>query len=202
MARPSAARRLALAALLLAACRGGDGPVGPAGPQGAEGPVGPQGPVGTANVISGRDTITEADWSSTTVQWSFFSPSFGSLASASMRYADIPVPALTARVLEDGAVLAYITPDLDYDFFVAMPFNFTVSSPTYRRVLDFEPRPGVLRVLFYHAPLEGSVTPPSPLTIAQPTRIVRWVIIPPAVGLQGALTHLPDEAWVGPSARP
>ena len=46
------------------------------------------------------------------------------------------------------------------------------------------------------------MTPPSPLTIAQPTRIVRWVIIPPAVGLQGALTHLPDEAWVGPSARP
>lgn len=209
-------RRLGLGTLLvipalvaLSACSGDQGPTGPAGPQGPEGPQGIQGPVGNANVISGRVTLTEADWSASTTFYGFqINPTTG-LFWEDARWADVDVPEITTDVVDDGAVLMWITTEFELDGFLPLPVRFTRNTSTaytwsyYARISE-----GSIRLLFLHERLDPAVSPPSPLDTTQPDRILRWVIIPPAaaaaaetlpvhLGADATIQALADQGFEG-----
>lgn len=167
----------------LGACEGPTGPEGPQGPQGIQGPVGPQGPIGNANVISGRVTLTDGDWSTGTTQFSYNNAPGSHIFSVQARYSDVAVSDLTLDVINNGAVLLWLTPSISQPtVFASIPyrFRFIITSTTYYWVHDAIVSEGNIRFLFFYEPLDASTTPPSPLATTQPDRIYRWVIIPPA----------------------
>ncbi len=184
---------------LLAACEGPTGPEGPQGIQGIQGQEGPQGPIGNANVISGRVTLTEADWSTTTVQLRFNTSPGTYFYAIPARYADVAVSDLTLDVINNGAVLLYTAPDdARPNEFVPLPYRFRFIDTTvgYYRVLDARVQEGNIRFYYYYEVLDANVTPPSALEATQPDRVFRWVIIPPAAA--STLSTLPLAA--GPDA--
>ncbi len=181
-----AAMMLALVTAL-AACEGSSGPTGPAGPAGPEGPEGAQGeqgPPGTANIISGRTTLTEADWSSSTLSMTFsFSPN-SEIFRAPARYVDVAAPEITSEVYENGAVLVWLNVSNLQEHFAQLPYRFFRNSfNAFTWTYDVVVTEGNLRFLFMHEKLDPAVTPPSPLDVTQPDRVFRWVIIPPAAGI-------------------
>lgn len=195
-------RVLSVAILLavggLAGCKG---PTGPTGPQGAQGPTGPQGiqgPTGNANIISGADTVTNADWSSSTVQFSYATSNSSASFGKPARYVDFSVPADTGATFNSGAVLVWMQRDpvLTPNVYVQLPwlYNYVVGTQEYH--YDLELKPGNIRVLFFIVDLSNPSSTPSPLTPTQATRIYRWVIIPPAAASIAASLNLAE----GPDA--
>lgn len=164
--------------VVLNACSGDQGPTGPAGPQG---PQGIQGPVGNANIISGRTTVTEADWSSDVIFYGFQVDPNVTFFWEDARYADVDVPEMTADVVENGAVLMWMSTEFGLEGFLPIPVRFSRNTTDaftwsyHARVSE-----GAIRLLFLHERLDPSVSPPSPLASTQPDRLLRWVIIPPA----------------------
>ena len=77
---------------LLGACEGPEGPLGPEGPRGPVGPVGEQGPTGSLD-ISAHDVI--------------ISPTDFVEIDETLEAAVYRIPAITERVVAEGAVLAY-----------------------------------------------------------------------------------------------
>jgi hypothetical protein len=171
------------ATTMLAACSGEDGVDGA------------QGPPGTANVISGRDTVANADWSSTTTQIPYSTSNSSASFGKPARFLDLNVPQLTAQVHAGGAVLVWMqsAPVLgDANTFVPLPWNFVfLSSPnTYHYVLDLTP--GRIRVLFFVQNLTDPGIFGDPLAPTQATRIFRWVLIPPAAAAAVQALRLDD----------
>lgn len=155
-----------------------------AGEDGATGPQGLQGPPGTANVISGRDTITNADWSTTTVQGTFNISPGGTIFSKPARFLDINVAQITNSVLSAGAVLVWMQPNpagsgADTTRYAQLPFVFTFITG-FHHIYDPQVTVGRIRVLYFIVDLSNPGTNPDPLAGQQATRIFRWVIIPPA----------------------
>ena len=167
----------------LGACEGPTGPEGPQGPQGIQGVQGPQGPIGNANVISGRVTLTEADWSTNTTQFGYVNGPGSTIFSVPARYSDVAVSDLTLDVINNGAVLLWLTPNTyQPTVFAPIPyrFRFIITTTTFYWVHDALVSEGNIRFLFFYEPLDASTSAPSPLDATQPDRIYRWVIIPPA----------------------
>jgi hypothetical protein len=180
-----------LAVAITAACAGEDG---------QNGATGPQGPPGTANVISGRDTVTNADWSTTTVQGSFNITPGGTSFSKPARFLDINVPAITAPVLSAGAVLVWMQShpggtQVDTTKYVQLPWIFTFVLGSHH-IYEREVTLGRIRVLYFIVDLSNPGTTVDPLAVTQATRIFRWVIIPPAAS--ALVAALPADA--GPDA--
>ncbi|MEX2471118.1 MAG: collagen-like protein [Gemmatimonadota bacterium] len=170
----------------LAACEGSAGPTGPAGPAGPEGAPGVQGPPGTANVISGRVTLTESDWSDNTIQISFPVNPSTYFFRAPARYTDVAVPEITSGVYDDGAVLVWMSVTDRSPHFAQLPYRFFRNTiDDFTRTYDVVITEGNLRFLFLYEKLDPAATLPSPLDITQPDRVLRWVIIPPASGITG-----------------
>lgn len=200
MGRKTGQTPLVLAVIALtAACSGDQGPTGPAGPEGPEGPEGVQGPPGTANIISGRVTLTEADWSASTIFYSFETTPNSAFFWEDARYTDVSVPEISAGVVEDGAVLMWLTTAFDLSEFLPIPIRFSRNTTTaytwsyYARISEEN-----IRLLFLHERLDPAVSPPDPLATTQPDRILRWVIIPPAAAAAAETlpVHLGADATV------
>jgi len=189
---------LFLGAILTAACTGDQGPTGPEGPQGPQGLQGPdgiQGPAGTANVVSGRDTLTEADWSSSTIFYGFqINPSTGFFWEDA-RYVDVAIPEITAAVIDGGAVLFWMSTNFSFTDFKPLPLQFIRNTTNqYTWTYDYLLSEGSVRFLFRHDRLDAAVAPPDPLSTTQPDRIFRWVIIPPAAAPLLATLPIQDGA--------
>jgi hypothetical protein len=175
---PSPLRAAVAALVLLAACTGDAGPVGPAGADGPEGPAGPSGPTGTANVTSGMRLVLSSDWSAGTVQRQFVtSPGFTSF-TASARFVNIPVAAITADVLAGGAILTWLETSLGT--WAPLPFEHRNIISSIVFLYDVEIRQGSLRVLYSRVDLNNPTASQNPLSVTQPDRNFRWVVIPPA----------------------
>jgi hypothetical protein len=147
------------------------------------GKEGPQGPPGTANVISGRDTVSDADWSTTTIQAVVYmvAPTVGYFARPA-RYVDLDVPEIDAAVLGGGEVLVWMQPrgTADSTNYVLLPWTFLWISSSLEYHYDPLVSPGSIRVIYYKVDLNDPTTLISPLSDEQATRIFRWVVIPPA----------------------
>lgn len=177
-------RAAVTALVLLAACTGDAGPVGPAGadgpegPAGPAGPAGPSGPTGTANVTSGIRLVLSSDWSAGTIQRGFrTTPSTTSFA-APARFADIPVAAITADVLAGGAILTWL--ETTSGTWAPLPFEHRNVVSSIASLYDVEIRQGSLRVLYSRVDLNDPTALQNPLSVTQPDRNFRWVVIPPA----------------------
>lgn len=179
-----------LAMTTAVACSGADGAqgpqgaTGPTGPTGAQGPQGPQGPPGTANIISGRDTVTDAEWSTTTTQEVLSTGGGGGSGGKPARFLDLNVPALTTQIHEGGAVLVWmqVNPSgiiQSAESLVQLPWDFVFLTSTQLYHYDLHITPGRIRVLFFIENLSDPSAIISPL-VTQATRIYRWVLIPPA----------------------
>ncbi len=171
-----------LSALLTAAaflsCNGKDGATGPQGPPGNDGVTGPAGPAGTANVISGRDTITDADWSATTTQFGYNISPGTTFYGYPARFVDLSIAQLDSAVLGSGAVLLWM--DKGAGTYVQLPWAFLFVTTARQYNFAHEISLGRVRVYYFVVVLNNPATMIDPLTITQPTRIFRWVIVPPA----------------------
>ncbi|MBL7709788.1 MAG: hypothetical protein JNJ86_11995 [Chitinophagaceae bacterium] len=139
---------------------GATGPTGPTGPQGPTGPTGPQGPAGTANVIYSNWTNFGANQRDTVL--------FG----VRYKYISAAVTSITAAVVDNGAVLAYVRT-------VGLPTEVqTLPSFIPDVALMFEHRPytGRLDIRWYNMTNTG-VAP----TAVGSTNQYRWVVIPGGV---------------------
>jgi hypothetical protein len=130
--------------------------------------------------------VLSADWSANTVQRSFQITPTSTSFSTSARFVDIPVAALTAEVLLGGAVLAWLetTPGV----WAPLPFEHKNISSSIVSAYDVEIRPGSLRLLYSRFDINNPTVSQNPLSLTQPNRNFRWVVIPPAgISLVGAL---------------
>jgi hypothetical protein len=156
---------------------------------------GPTGPPGTANVISGRDTVANADWSGSTVQTGYQSDPGVISFSKPARYLDLSIPQIDSVVAAGGAVLVWMQPD-PYDeptLYVPLPYVFLYIGSGYTYHYEPEILPGKVRVLYYVVDLDNPTSSIDPLAATQATRIFRWVIIPPAAAsLVPALSRQPS----------
>lgn len=159
MRHPKASLLLALTlSILLFACRGKKGDPGPTGPVGPQGPQGVQGPIGTANVIYSA-WFTPTAW--TTPGLSSSSASF-----------DRNAPGITATVISQGTVLAYVQLTGDGGATRPLPTTVNISPSIIFQINYLIPGAGTLR--FTTHDLQGTFTP---LTTNQ----FRYVIIPGGV---------------------
>ncbi|MGH7669323.1 MAG: hypothetical protein ACRENQ_07490, partial [Gemmatimonadaceae bacterium] len=173
-----------VAVAFIVGCKGADGATGPQGAQGTQGTPGvqgPQGPAGTANVISGSDTATDADWSTGTTQIGFSGSNNSTSYGKPARYLDIPVTQLTDSVYNAGAVLVWMQADpvVNPNSLVQLPWDFVFLSATSEYHYDLALTSGNIRVLFFIQNLNDPTDFGNPLGVTQATRIFRWVIVPP-----------------------
>lgn len=164
---------LVTTAVVTAACSGEDGAPGL------------QGPPGTANVISGRDTVSNADWSTTTTQEVLSTGTSSASGGKVARFLDLNVPQLTAAVHDGGVVLVWmqVNPSgviQSAQAFVQLPWDFVFLLASQMFHYDLDITPGRIRVLFFVENLADPSVGIDPLVPVQATRIFRWVIIPPA----------------------
>ncbi len=94
--------------LLLAACEGAEGPVGPPGPPGPSGGPGVQGPPGNANVRTFTFNFDNGD----------------AVFENDLARIPVEIPALSADIVENGAVLAFMQTQNSSWF--AIPYTFGV----------------------------------------------------------------------------
>lgn len=171
------------------------------GEDGRDGAAGMQGPPGTANVISGRDTVSNADWSTTTTQL-VLSTGVGSASGGKpARFLDFNVAALTPEVHERGAVLVWMQvnphgPIQSQQAFMQLPYTFIFLSSNNLFHYFLEITPGRIRTLFLVQDINDPSVFGDPLTPVQATRIYRWVIVPPAAASVLASLRMED----GPDA--
>jgi len=144
-------------------------------------------------------TLTDDDWSSVLIAHYFEHTPNGAYEWERARFANVDVPEISAEVLEDGAVLTWLDTGFGQTNYQPLPVRFIRANNTpYTWSYHAQITEGRIRLLFMHERLDPAVTPPSPLTTVQPDRILRWVIIPPAVTLVAETlpVHLGAEATV------
>ncbi len=137
---------------------GATGGTGPQGPQGPAGPQGPQGPAGTANVIY-SSWFTLTGWHDSTMTDQGF---------CKVDYKD--APGVTASIISNGVVLAYLAPSSSSTFAYPMPWIYTVSNPN----LIVSYRPSVGRMVFYNLQINGGAGG----IVPNPSYVYRYIIIP------------------------
>lgn len=140
---------------------GTTGATGPTGPQGPAGPTGPQGPPGTANVIY-SSWFTLTNWRDSTM-----------LNQGLCKVDHRDAPSLSAAIVSNGVVLAYLAPSSASTFAYPMPWIYTNSNPNI--IVGY--LPSVLKVIFYNKESNsaaGGIVPNS-------AYVYRYVIIPGAV---------------------
>lgn len=151
------------------------GPTGPTGPTGATGPAGPQGPIGTANVIYSA-WFAPVAW--TTPGLSSSSSSFDRTAAG-----------VTASVISQGVVLAYVQLSNDGGVTRPLPATINISSALIFQLNFLIPSAGNLRFTTHN--IAGSFTPAL-------SNQYRYVIIPGGVAggrfVSGAATGYSVEA--------
>ena len=79
-----------------------EGPTGPQGPQGVEGPQGPSGDQGIQGIPGqdGNANVHSYTYDVFTSDWNQVAPNYG---------VDLSVPEITQSILDDGAVLVYLS---------------------------------------------------------------------------------------------
>ena len=190
---------LVVTAIFAVACKGpagATGPQGAQGTQGVQGVQGPTGPTGNANIISGVDTVTDADWSTSTVQ-EYYAVVGGAYGSKPARYLDFAVPQLTGTTYSEGAVLVWMNVPLlsATEGFVQLPWHFLFLSASVEYHYDLNITPGRIRVLFFVQNLANPADFGDPMSVGQGTRVYHWVVIPPAASsLVADLQHEPSPA--------
>jgi hypothetical protein len=136
-------------------CKKKAGPPGPTGPQGPQGVQGIQGPAGTANVIY-SSWFTPAAWTTP------------GLSSSSYSF-DRSAPGVTASVISQGTVLAYVQLTGDGGFTRPLPTTINIT-PSFIYQLNFLiAGAGTLR--FTTHDIQGTFTPGI-------TNQYRYIIIP------------------------
>lgn len=144
--------------IIIGACRGKKGDPGPTGPVGPQGPQGVQGPIGTANVIY-SSWFTPTAWT------------IPGLSSSSASF-DRNAPGITATVISQGTVLAYVQLSGDGGATRSLPATVNISPSIIYQLNYLIPGAGTLR--FTTNDLQGSFTPAT-------TNQFRYVIIPGGV---------------------
>ena len=135
--------------------------------------TGPQG----FTVISGHDTVTEADWSTTAINTILSVPN-GQIVFREARYLDLMVPELDSALINNGAVLVWMRPH-DYGLtYLPLPYSAYANGGPWSYYYRFEVSVGRVRVLFFMIDTTNPTANLSPFTILQGTRVFRWVVIP------------------------
>jgi hypothetical protein len=160
---------LLFSALVISAC---EGDAGPAGPPGAD---------GVANVSSGTFTIAPSAYSN---GFWHFSVDGGTQANPA-KVATVPVPAITADVLSDGAVFVYlrtpVTSTGPAEHWTLLPFHQGGFGGGYLVSIKAAVRAGEIRIGYSHESTSTSA-PPSVYDVVLPTYEFRWVAIQGSVG--------------------
>ena len=135
-----------------------EGPEGPPGPAGPQGPGGTAGTPGTANVTYSAWHVLANAWRDTTI------------AGSAMKVNDEAVTSLTATIISQGAILAYLRISG-----TAYPLPFTnYIGGTVAGTWSYIPQAGrMFYTLFQH----NNTAPPAPLA----TNEYRWIVIPGGV---------------------
>jgi hypothetical protein len=142
-----------------------EGPEGPPGPPGVQGPGGSPGTSGTANVIYSAWHVLANAWRDTTI------------AGSAMKVNDEAVTSLTATVISQGVVLAYLRISG-----AAYPLPFTnYIAATVAGTWSYIPQSGRM---FYTLFLHNNTAPAAPPA----TNEYRWIVIPGGV-LGGRLVN-------------
>ena len=135
-----------------------EGPEGPPGPTGPQGPGGPTGSPGTANVTYSAWHVLANAWRDTTI------------AGSAMKVNDETVTSLTATIISQGVVLAYLRVSG-----TAYPLPFTnYIAATVAGTWSYIPQAGrMFYTLFQH----NNTAPAAPPA----TNEYRWIVIPGGV---------------------
>ena len=177
---------------------GVNGATGATGPQGPQGPIGPQGPqgvtgaTGTANVLSKTITLSNTDWGNN-VRDIIFKNSLSSWIYHTARFVDISEPSITQSVIDNGLVLVYFTPDLEYpNVYANLPFSILdyTQRAFYYHVEFTTPEPGKLRLLYYFSPNNAGDAVPEVAAYTIPTYKFKYVIVPGTVISSSATRNL------------
>lgn len=144
---------------------GATGATGPQGPQGPAGPQGPQGPAGTANVIY-SSWFTLSGWHDSTMT---------DQGLCKVDYKD--ATSITASVISQGVVLAYIAPNAASTFAYQMPFTYTASPQNF--IVSY--RPSVGKMIFYNVITNSNL---GGLNL-NATYVYRYIVIPGGIAGRG-----------------
>ena len=145
---------------------GKEGPEGPPGATGPQGPGGATGAAGTANVIYSAWHVLANAWRDTTI------------AGSAMKFNDEAVTSLTANVIAQGAVLAYLR--IGGTSTYPLPFTNYIGAAV-AGTWSYIPQAGRM---FYTLFLHNNTVPPVPVG----TNEYRWIVIPGSV-LGGRLAN-------------
>jgi hypothetical protein len=140
-----------------------------------EGPAGPEGPPGNANVVSGTFSIAPTAY--TNGFWSF--PVDGGTQQNPAKVATMVLPALTADIVNNGAVLIYlkvpITPTGPSTHWTLLPFHQGGFGGGYIVSIKAAVQPGQIVVGYMHERTDTSVATPATYSATLPTYEFKYV---------------------------
>jgi hypothetical protein len=171
-------------AVVVTACEGSDGPAGPAGPP------------GNANVTSGTFTVAPAEYVN---DW-WYMPVDGGTQANPAKVATVAVPAITADIVNNGAVLVYLhVPAASTGpstHWALLPFHQGGFGGGYLVSIKAAVTTGQVRIGYAHEVTDNATQPPPVYNAALPSYEFRYVAIAgvaPAAALQYAELGGPDE---------
>ncbi len=157
---------LTLVALTVLAC---EGPAGPAGADGADGQP------GNANVVSGTFSVAPAAYADSF--WYF--PIAGGTQGNPAQVATVAVPAITADIANNGAVLVYLkvpaTPVGASTRWTLLPFHQGGMFGGFLVSIKAAVQTGQIAIGYMHEQTDTSVTVPSVYTVTLPIYEFKYV---------------------------
>jgi hypothetical protein len=142
---------------------------------GCEGDMGPAGPAGNANVMAGTISISNAEWLAYS-SWTM-TTDVGTITAKSTRYVEIPVAAITADIIENGAVLMYFEAEAGTDQWTTLPVEFLHYTGVYFINIVYEVQEGMIRLHYFLMRAYQGATLPDLATLVIPTYEFKYVVI-------------------------
>jgi hypothetical protein len=174
-------------------CKGDVGPTGPAGASGTNGAN------GNANVVTGAFILKDSAY--VTGFWTV-STGPGSILGLGAKIASVPVPAVTAGIMDSGAVLLYIANPVglttDSIQWTPMPYSYSPFEGDYLVRFDFGAATGTINVAYMFQPTDAASAPPPIFGSVVPTQEFKYVAIAgtTAAALSAAHVNLANYAQV------
>ena len=163
--------------------QGLEGPAGPTGAQGSQGTTGSQGAQGNANVMSGIDTLTNADYASD--YWTLPTGGSSSLGLGAKR-ASIAVASITTNIFNTGTVLVYLKMPVGFTSNLTawslLPFSLKSFDGNYFISLKTNYEIGKVNIYYLYEQTNSSATLPLIFTATVPDYIFKYIVIAGSTG--------------------